>query len=298
MDMPIIEGARRRVLKWRETRLAYLGDGQGRIYVPGSNGTRAYVRFAAGANSNGYATMSSPVSANVLPVALPEYDGAQVRVGYDDYGELCIMRADVKGLAAAGISPRAANPLNPQTRMVYPDQVVVGQVRPVGTASNPSSKVTWQTLIYDDHDGNLKMLHGPSGPSSLLDLAPYVPASSQHRVVVIWLDTYTNGLVVTQSVAQSMTVPIDFTDYQEADDERPPDSIPLGTFVLRDANVNIDSKNIGPDIRQIISRAQRNGNPQVVRKHERIWPDKQAIYYDALTIVTGSMEVIGELCVI
>ena len=292
----MMEVQRGRVARWKGTRLAYLGDGLGRVFVAGSNGNRAYVRFPSSGSDSLTMRLSPPVTARWrMGAAIVPREGTAVRVGYDVYDELTIVEADSRAVEAQGISAQMANPMNPVTRYVYPEQMVIGKLYAFEPAT---TAVGWQSIVYEDQRGALRLLAGPSSAANGLNLAPYIPGAGLHRIVVVWLDTYLNGVTATASAPKAMTVPLDMTDFSACDAERPADSIPLGSVRLRNQQPKVDSGSIYHDIRPFLARPWRFGETRVVERALRVWPEAQRLAHGSIVVAAGSITVLGEMVVI
>jgi hypothetical protein len=287
---PIIERLRglfkRRV---RDSELAYLGDGHGpgaRVDVPGKSGF-VYVHFAVGKDENGFATYGGITMARSGSAAYINAPGMPVHVAYNRSNELEVVGTVNSALDQYGIDTRVLNPLNQQSKWVYPWQLTIG------LASAVANSVTASTLItvkkFRHYVGNkLEAFETPLVVDKP-DLSSYIPAAGQHCYAAVWIDTYTNEAVVVTSVAQAITTPLDDTDLQEtvvrAAASRPADGIPLKAFYLANDQNTLTQSALEVDMRLWLYNPPAWGFPNVLNTLERVWPNR--------TLVTGPYTVSG-----
>jgi hypothetical protein len=287
---PIIERLRglfkRRV---RDSELAYLGDGHGpgaRVDVPGKSGF-VYVHFAVGKDENGFATYGGITMARSGSAAYINAPGMPVHVAYNRSNELEVVGTVNSALDQYGIDTRVLNPLNQQSKWVYPWQLTYG------LASAVANSVTASTLItvkkFRHYVGNKLEAFDTPLAADKVDLSSYIPAAGQHCYAAVWIDTYTNEAVVVTSVAQAITTPLDDTDLQEtvvrAAASRPADGTPLKAFYLANDQNTLTQSALEVDMRLWLYNPPAWGFPNVLNTLERVWPNR--------TLVTGPFTTTG-----
>lgn len=256
---------RRRSLR-PEARLAYVGNNQGQVAVPGKSGY-VYVRYPAGADSAGNMVLSpaaavrSSVGAAYLPRA-----GARVLVGKDYEGQDAVLGADFTGLIEAGVNPLVTNPLMPEMRYISNDNYTPLMAQPVTNPLNTLPKVTVYSWFADVGDDAVVYVPGTDAAASKVDLSSWMPSAGQQRYVVVWLDVIDRVLSVTGSVAQALADDLTIDDINECFAGRPPDAVPIKAFKLVGGRLlQQDAAHV--DLRTLINVPQLAGypNPVVVR---------------------------------
>jgi len=209
--------------------LAYLGDSilpGARVDVPGRPGY-VYVRFPYGKDASGRTLFTQPTMARSSGAAYTNYAGTAVYVAVKYNNELEIVSAHYPSMDRAGINTATLNPLNQQSKWVYPWQLTMGLASAVATAFTVSTLVMVKSFRH--YAGNLFVVFETPLQADKIDLAPYIPTVNEHCYAMVWVDTYTNLPVVTTSVAQSIFTPLDATDLQEcvvrAAASRPPAAV-------------------------------------------------------------------------
>lgn len=273
---------------------AYLGDTHGdgaRVDVPGKPGF-VYIHLPNGADQNGNALYSTPMIARATSTAFLNYPGAGVYVapGYD--GELEIKSAHYAGLDQAGIDTRVLNPLNQQSKFVYPLQLTYGLPNAVATTLTGSFLVTVKSFLH--FVGNSFQKYETPLQADKIDLESYVPATDEHRYAAIWIDTYTNTPTITTSTTQPLDEPMDLTDIQELVTGRPADGMPLKAFYLSDDQATLRQTSREVDLRQHMATPHIWGFPHTLTSLERVRPGYTLVVGPytasgggALTIETG-----------
>jgi len=298
MSNSLERALRRAVRDTDTTRFAILGNDSGVVDVPNTL-DKVFIRYPESVDANGETIYSAPqiVNAGVNGAYLPSA-GRGVRIGLDDYGELAVLRNDSRDLNGAGISARVVNSARPEARYVTLGQIQLFSTKPVATGTTSSTLVNVQPLFYDQ-ENVIEIWRGTEVQADKLDLASFIPTLNAHRVVVVWLDTYTKVISATASTTQATTSPIDITDYEECFAQRPADSIPAGSYYLFNAQVTIDSRSIGLDMRQLINIPDPLGYKNPLDYKARVRPNRTMVI-DTLSVTGtyGELEVLGELVAI
>ena len=269
--------------------LAYLGDTHGagsRVDVPGKNGY-VYVHFPDGRDQNGLARYSQPTIARASGAPYINAPGSMVYVAVRYNNELEIVSANYAGMDRAGIDTRVLNPLNQQSKFVYPWQLTYGQASAVATSVTTSFRVMVKSFRH--YTGNVFKTFSTPLQADKINLSSYVPAANMHCYAAVWIDTYTNTAVVTTSVSQSLFTPLDETDLQElivrTASSRPADGIPLKAFYLSNGQSTIQQSALDVDLRQWLDNPMPWGFPNVLNTLERVRPNR--------TLVTGPYTITG-----
>jgi hypothetical protein len=284
-----LDRLRRAYRRRTETVYAVLGDGQGRVYVPNQRG-KVYVRFPASSDDLGVSTYTPPfVVNNTMGAQFKTYDGAGVRIGTDDYGELAVLRADGRDMIQANIDPGVLNAAAAETQYIGLAQMQLFRCFP-NSAATPSTKVSVSPLMYYDAYGALNHWNA----TAQLDLASYIPTTANHRVVVVWLDTYANSLSASASTTQAMTVAIDLTDYAECFAAAPAEVMPVQGYYLSNAQTAVTVGSIGIDLRQFINVPSALGNPNPISRNERLRTGQEVAYATTL-VIDATFDIDGTL---
>ncbi len=261
------------------------GDG-GRVDVPGLDGY-VYVRVPGGRDANGFNNFSNPMVAFSAGVAFPNTVGFGVRIAYDEDGDLFIKSAHKQSLRQAGINISVLNPLNQQSKFVYLWQLTMGLANAVATSLTASTLVTVKSFRY--LIGNRFTVYETPFEADKPDLSAYIPSADNHCYAGLWIDPYTNLPVVTTSIAQAITIPLNATDIQElvvrTASSRPPNGVPLKAFYLANDQGTIKQSAADVDIRQMLNMDALHGFPNLLTTLERVWPN--------YTLVTGPYTTTG-----
>lgn len=260
----------------QDAELAVLGDASGRVEVPDKVGY-VYVRFPSG---TGY---SEPTLARSGDAAYPNYAGAGVYVAYRYNNELEVVGAHSASLDQAGIDTRVLNPLNQQSKFVYPWQWTVGLANAVATSITDSNLIMVKSFRH--FVGNRFQKFETPDAASKPDLTSYIPDVDEHRFAAVWVDPYTNDYEITTSTIQPLDEPLDETDIQELAANRPPDGIPLKAFALANGQIKVVQNADDSDLRQHLDMPHLWGFPNILTTRERVWPDR--------TLVTGPYTISG-----
>jgi hypothetical protein len=264
---------------------AYLGDKVGtgaRVDVPGRTGY-VYVRLQRN---------SPPFMARSGDAAYPNYPGAPVYIAYRYNSEVEIVGTNYKALDSVGIDSRVLNPLNQQSRWVYPYQLTYGLASAVATTVTDSFLVTVKKFRH--YVANTLQAFETPLAADKIDLSAYVPAAGQHCYAAVWIDTFLNEAVVTTSVAQATSTPLDDTDLQElvvrAASSRPPDATPLKAFYLANAQGTLRQSALEVDLRLWLYNPPAWGFPNVLSTLERVWPNRTLIVGPYTTTGIGDLD--------
>ncbi|MGB1284982.1 MAG: hypothetical protein ACPG7F_00495 [Aggregatilineales bacterium] len=299
--------ARQRRFRNKQVRLTQyeyglLGNGAGLVMVPNTNGNRAYFRPVAGVNDAGFSTYGSaqrlPLRAGFMS---PVYDGAPVVVGFDTLtGRRAILAEDTVGIENAGLSAGANNPNIPERQWVRKRSIQDFISLPVGTATTPSLKVQVGAYPYF-HYGTLQFFPG-TGVSTHVDLTSYVPAAAQHRVAIVWGDTFSNGYSVTASTAKDIDDPIDSDDYDECVSQADAEAMPIRAYHLKNNQSAVTAEHLDNDLRQLWNVPQVYGFPTVLSSRKlRIRDGHQGLVKGNMTIAAGAALIVqagGEMMIL
>lgn len=266
----------------KDGRKAYLGDGTGRCEVPDRLGYY-YYRFELG---------GSPSIARSGNASFPVYEGSEVyiAIGYNDEPE--IVGAVYQRLDQSGVDTRTFNQMHQQSKWVYLWQITIGLA--TATATNATDSFLVSIKKHLTYVNNVFAYFETGEEADKLDLEPYNPAVDMHRYAVVWQDTYGSIGEVTVSTAQSLFMPLDISDVNQAVAARPPDAIPYKAFVLANAGGTLRQSITEIDLRQFLNVPQTWGFPNPVAYRERIQPNRQQLFTGSL-VVTGSLQVLGSL---
>ncbi len=267
---------------------AILGNEQNVWNVPGKNGNEVYVRLLGNTESEN-ATYQPSTTAFVRGNYF-EYAGSPVLLKYNKHGALVLIDPDETQVAQAGdqLSMSALNSGSKQSKFLNLDNVLRLISRPVSRGSTNSLLVSVSQFIYD-HYGNYITFNGTPLQADKINLSAFMPASGEHVVVQLWLDTFNNTIQTTTSTAQALTVDIVNADYQEAwlGSNRYQDWLPLQAYILKDNAATITQKELGRDNRQFINTPDELGNETTLTINTRIRSDRQWSVDNNLTIPTG-----------
>jgi hypothetical protein len=285
----------RRGNRKRGNRIGILGDGVGNLYADQPGLYWAY--WSGGRDANGNTSIGQvfrvrPGSANYIPQA-----GRAVKIGLDEEGQLEVKGAVFADMLNADLDPRGLNPNDPFRQFIYTPNIVTFRSDSVATAEDEALLVNLDQLFYVDAYGQWLQWNG-TAVGTHLDLTSYVPDTDLHCYALVYLRTFENTPAVAVSTAQSLFTPLDFTDIQEAFDAADPESLPSRVYTL--AN-NQDTLIASPvhdiDLRQWVNVPARLGNPNPIRRKERVRAEHQLVYHGTLTII-NTLQVIGNVVVL
>jgi hypothetical protein len=265
----------------KDGRLAYLGDGTGRVEVPDRRGY-VYYRFELG---------GSPGIARSAGANFPVYEGAEVYVAVGYNGEPEIVGAVWQRMDEAGVDTRVFNQMHQQSKWVNLWAITIGLCTATATSATSSFLVSVKKHLT--YSNNAFRYFETGVEADKLDLEPHNPATDMHRYAVVWQDVYGAVGEVTASTAQSLFTPLDLTDINEAVAQRPPDAIPYKAFVLVNNGGTLRQSVSEVDLRQFLNTPPVWGFPNPVVYRERIHPGRQVIVSGLE--VTGDLEVLGDL---
>lgn len=270
-----------------DSAFAVLGDGTGRVEVQGKLGY-VYIRFPNGKDENGFATYSSPQMARSANAAYLNFEGAGVYVAYRDNNELEVVSAHYAFIDQAGYDTRTLNPLNQQSRFVYPFQLTYGLANAVATSLTDSFLVTVKWFRHYTGGNTFQAFETPL-EADKIDLSSYIPATDMHCYAAVWIDTYTNTAEVTTSTPQALSSPLDDTDIQELVTDRPPDAMPLKAFYLANDQATLKQSADESDLRQHMSVPPVLGFPQTLNTRERVRPNRTFVIPGDSSVGSGSL---------
>lgn len=266
----------------KDGRKAYLGDGTGRCEVPDRLGYY-YYRFELG---------GSPSIARSGNASFPVYEGSEVyiAIGYNDEPE--IVGAVYQRLDQSGVDTRTFNQMHQQSKWVYLWQITIGQT--IATATSTTNSLLVSVKKHLTYFNNTFSYFETGEEADKFDFTPYPTAADEHRYALVWRDAYGNVGEITASTAQSLFMPLDIGDVNEATAQRPPDGVPYKAFVLANNGNTLRQSITEIDLRQFLNVPQTWGFPNPVAYRERIHPDRQVLFAGS-QVVTGSLEVLGSL---
>jgi len=287
-----------------EAQLGILGHhtDESLVDVPGRQGY-VYVRFPAGNDGNGFVKYAPALEVRAgIGAAFLKRPRGQVWVGRDYTNQLAIKAGDWQEMVDIGVNPSYTNPLAPEAqRTSTPDNFVPLLSLPPGTADTPGTKVTVSQWFYYD-DVTFRAYNGTARDANKIDLAPFIPAAGYHRYAMLWIDTYTKGIYVTTSTAESlfndMTITLAETHWQECAELRPADGVPIKAYYLKDDDPYVVEYFKHVDLRQMINVNRPHGFPKTIAGNERIQPDRQVVMHGTVTMNDGAqliMEDNGQL---
>lgn len=281
-----IQRARRKVLSRFQTRLAYLGDGSGNIRA--SVG-KVWVRFPASADSTGATTFSDKVKVNTgAGVSYFQYDGAPIRVGIDENGELTVKGPDEKLCRESGLDTRVLNAGTPETKFIKPKHLIPLMCRPVGLSGDSSTLVTVREAIYQDGYGDLYFYSGTNRQADKIDLDSYIPAAGYHRIAIVFFRQYDQSIQVFASTAKDIDTDIAFTDFTDAMLQSTIDEdIPLAAYLLADDQSAITIQSFAEDLRTWLNVQPRFGEENPVHHNRYLRSGQTQTLSGAITITDG-----------
>jgi hypothetical protein len=294
---PKVARLRRRYKRRNEKIPAILGKGDGNDPYYGAGNNRIWIRRDGAANDDGDIGQTLPEKVFCGSGNYFAYDGARCWIELDPNGQWQVAQADNQDSEAAGVHTGLLNNGNPTNKWIRLRNVTRLKCLPVGTSANPSTLVGVRGNTYIDNYGDFNQFVATGTAAQKLDLASYIPGANLHAVVIVWLQTFDNTLTATASTSQATTSELDTTDYQEAYDAQPAESIPLQAFHLGDAQTSITVADLGQDLRSFINTPQAPGFPNPVDKSTLIRSGRTVTVSGTLT-VTGTLTNLGTLTVV
>jgi hypothetical protein len=293
-DIRRLRRARARLTQ--RTRVAYLGDEQGRIHVPDRVGY-VFVRYPAGADGSGQQRLSPAAAVRVaVGAAFVPRVGLRVRVGVDADGVDAVVQGDFSAMVEAGVNPLSSNPLLPDARFITNDHYIPLKSDPVATGLTPSALVNARAWFYDVVEDYVGWFAGTNAQADKVDLQPFIPAANQHRYAVVWLDVIDGTLHVTASPPVSQTIPLTTDAIDSCFAARPPDAVPIKAYYLADGAA-LRQRPDHVDLRTLINVPPALGAPNPVHVAQRVRARREQFYPDTLTVdallVVDGLVVVG-----
>jgi hypothetical protein len=253
-----------------------LGNHEGTLYVPGFNGNRVYVRMQGASDENGILQYQQVTIARLTGANFLMYRDAPVLLRYDHNNNLVIDSSDYESVEQTGsLSMAVVNVANPQLNYVDLTDSLILLSRPTTTASNSTTTVYVAQWLYDYH-GLYHEFAGTPLEADKVDLASYIPSAGNHRVVQLWVDTYTREIQVTASTTQALSSNIVKADYDECWADKYNDWIPIQSYYLADGQTSLNAQALDRDHRQWINVPSETGFPVNDTRNYRIW-DNHAV---------------------
>lgn len=284
-----LQKIRRRRLRRQQTIFALLGDGLGNIRAATG---KVWVRFQSGMDANGNVTYTPPTIVNAGGNGFFEYQGAGVRVGFDENDQLSITGADAQNAREAGLDTRLLNPGSPFNKWSYIRNIANFK----SMAPSGSTLVSVRSLLYDDGYGNLNQFLGTPRLADKIDLASFIPSAGNHRIVVLFLRTTDNTVQTYGSTIQAISSALGLSDYQECYAQRDAESIPIQAWKLENNQSSISMLDAKEDLRNIFNVPQVLGMESPITSN-LIIREGQAVNHHGDLFITGSLIVAGDLIV-
>lgn len=232
-----------------ERRRARLGDGNGRVYVPGRSGY-VYVRFSASDGNTDSLTVPTAVR---LRANIAVANDAPVIVSHDKDGVLAVFESDFGGVEQSG-----GNPLSGLSNNVEVNGYIdlsyspILRSQPVGGSEGLSVSVL-PFLYVSGTTLNVYM-------GEKLDLTSYIPATTDYWCLVgLFLKT-DNTVEVISSTAKSTADPLGADDIQECITGATALSVPICCWQLTNGQTEIVDTDKFFDARQWINIPQTAGS--------------------------------------
>ena len=227
-----------------DQRRGILGDTQG-VVRDTSNG-HYYVRIEK-SPGNYYPPVSLPLS-NTATVA-PK-SGVPVYVGYDPVNKREVIVGMVtSALEQIGISPFISNPSDPAAADLIP------QERMATLYSRPHSDSLNKPFYAQVYPARLISASAvTSWPGGEINLASFLPASGNHRYVMVFIKSDFATLEAFGSTAQSTSSALGDTDLTEAFIQRTADSIAIRAYKMISSDLSLNGNFAdSPFLRQFVS---------------------------------------------
>lgn len=232
-----------------ERKRARLGDGNGRVYVPGRDGY-VYVRFAASENNTN--SVTTPTVVRLRANIAVTHDLAVI-VAHDPDGVLAVMEADFGGLEQAGTNPLSTLSTNQEING-YIDLSYSPILRSQPVGGSEALYVSVLPFLYVSGT-TLNVYMGEK-----LDLTSYIPASADEWCLVgLFLKT-DNTVEVISSTAKSTADPLGADDIQECITGATALSVPICCWQLTNGQTEIVDTDKFFDARQWINIPQTSGS--------------------------------------
>lgn len=282
---PLMRKQRRLATRRFKTFTAILGDENGVVSSVNDKIGTYRIRFDAGSDGNGNSTKTPYTLAHVSPNAnfLPDA-GRRVVIGRDNRNgnRLTILGADASDLENAGIDTRAMNPSRRENNFVRLRDVTRLMSRPVGTLNTPSLLANVQPAIFDFYNERV-VYRGTELQADKIDFTSLIPSVGNWCIAVVWVSLLDQTVSVSASTAQTISTPIDATDFSEAFIDRPFEAVPIQAYLLSNAQVSIDTSALYEDLRQFINTPDRVGFPSHIQYREHVRTDYRVLTFGTIT---------------
>ena len=208
----------------REEYRAQLGDETGTIDEPGYPG---YVRVRySQQEGNPSQPTTLPFEANML-----KQTGAAVIVGYDDNGDLAVLRPDVATQRTQGINTLSNNAQDPNvTFYIGQQRIITLNSHPISSASD-SMVVTIQNWFYIKN-GTVHYFTGGDGNETPIDLTSYIPGSANEECLACLFIKPDDTAEVIASTPKNAAIGVDISDVQECLDGSTAGGFPVWAWRL------------------------------------------------------------------
>jgi hypothetical protein len=227
-----------------DQRRGVLGDAQG-VVRDIANGNY-YVRIEK-SPGNYYPPISLPLAntATVAPKA-----GVPVYVGYDPIGKRdVIVGMMTSALEKIGISPFVSNPSDPAAAdLIVQERLATLYSRPHSDALNKP----FFAQVYPARLASASAIISWAGGE--INLASFIPASGNHRYVMVFIKSDFSNLEAFGSTEQATSSALDDTDLTEAFIQRSSDSIVVRAYKMTSSDISLNgSLTDSPMLRQWLS---------------------------------------------
>lgn len=224
-------------------RRAILGDQNGVIDEPGRTG---YVRVRYPASPENSNSLAYPTTIRMNAI-VPKKRNQKVLVGYDDDGEIAVIKADFSGTLAGGENPIVNNPAD-QEVFRYVDQRNITTLR--SQAVGPGAPM-WVSVLGWPYVDSAGVYHEFIGEQ--INLTSSIPGTANHvRLALVALKT-DDTLEIKTSTSQDQSNPLDSTDIQECIDSLTDGSTPVHLYKLVNGMTDILDEHDYMDMRQFIN---------------------------------------------
>lgn len=241
----------------REEYKANLADDAGVIDEPGYPG---YVRVRYSQQEGNLSQPTTlPFEANMV-----KRTGAAVIVGYDDNGDLAVLRPDVATQRTQGGNTLDNNSSDPNvTYYIGQQRIITLNSHPIST-STASMIVTIQNWFYIK-DGVAHYFTGGDGNEVPIDLTSYIPGSANEEgLACLFIKTDDTAEVIT-STPKNAAIGLDIADVQECLDGSTAGGFPVWAWRVYNGQTGITPGDVPSggddflDLRQFINVVMDTG---------------------------------------